>query len=253
MPTKIKVLVTRPAHQADNLAKKINRIDAQALLFPTIEIKTSQSCQSSLNINTTIKQYDIALFVSQNAVHHAFEFIHADKLPDTLKIGVIGKGSLDSLNQYGVQSQAMPDQTFNSEGLLNSKLLLDVNNKNIIIFRGQAGRNLLGDTLIERGASVTYCEVYQRCIPNINNEYYKKTFQSRPDVAIFTSSEGLLYAFKMLEPKEAKELLNIPWILISERMKKTAYNLGHNSDIIIAKQASDDGIMSSLQQWLETK
>lgn len=249
----MRVLVTRPEHQAKNLALKINQLDAQAILFPTIEIKQSQHCQTSLNINDTIGQYDIALFVSQNAVHHAFQLINVKKLPDTLKMGVIGKGSLDCLNQHGVQSHAMPDQTYNSEGLLNSNLLLDVNKKNIIIFRGQAGRNLLGDTLKERGASVTYCEVYQRCIPKISSIEYEKAFNNAPDLAIFTSSEGLLHTFKMLKPVDEKKLLNIPWLLISERMKKTAYNLGHNNDIMIAPQASDEGILSSLQYWLKTK
>lgn len=248
----MKILVTRPAHQAKNLACKINQLDAQAVLFPTIEIKKSPSCQSSLDINNTIKRYDIALFVSQNAIHHAFQFINAKALPNTLKIAVIGKGSLNYLNQYGIQSQAIPAQTYNSEGLLNSALLLDVNHKNIIIFRGQAGRNLLGDTLIERGACVTYCEVYKRCIPKVTATDYKKIFKNGHDLAIFSSSEGLLHTFKMLQANDAKNLLNTPWLLISERMKKTAYNLGHNSDIIIAKQASDDGIMASLKQWLTT-
>ena len=70
-------------------------------------------------------------------------------------------------------------------------------------------------------------------------------------MAIFTSSEGLIHAFKMLNTKEAKSLKNTPWLLISERMKKTAYNLGHNSNIIIAQQASDNGIISSLQEWMK--
>lgn len=253
MLAKLRVLVTRPAHQADNLCDKIDQLDAKALRFPTIEIKISDKCQSTLTINNTIKQYDIALFVSQNAVHHAFQFIHAESLPKQLKIGVIGKGSLASLNNYGIQSQAIPSQTYNSEGLLSSQLLSDVQHKKVIIFRGQAGRNLLGDTLIERGATVTYCEVYQRCLPQIDENTYEEIFKINIDIAIFTSSEGLKHAFKMLKEKDAQTLLNTPWLLISERMKKTAYNLGHNSDIIIAQQASDDGIISSLLEWQKTK
>jgi len=245
----LRVLNTRPTHQSKHLTEKLIAWGAQAISFPTIEIKTSNVCQNKLGINTTIGDYDIALFVSQNAVQHAFKVVDAEHLPTALKIGVIGKGSLDYLARYGIQASGMPNKTYNSEGLLSSELLSDVSEKNIIIFRGQAGRNLLGDTLQERGAKVTYCEVYQRHIPDINPVDYAQAFKHKPDIALFTSSEGLLHTFKMLKPDDAQALLQTPWLLISERMKKTAYDLDHNSDIIIAQQASDDGIMSALKQW----
>ncbi len=249
----LNVLITRPAHQAGHLTQKIITLGAKALGFPTIEISRSEHCQETRQINKTIGQYDIALFVSQNAVQYAFQFIDHSKWPEALKIGVIGKGSADCLQQFSLQSMAMPNQTYNSEGLLNSELLHHVKDKKIIIFRGQAGRNLLGDTLIERGADIDYCEVYHRGIPAVSSNEYAHIFKNKPDIAIFTSSEGLLHAFKMLKPEHAKTILQTPWLLISERMKKTAYNLGHNSDIIIAQQASDDGIISSLKIWAKTK
>ena len=245
----LRVLNTRPAHQSKHLTEKLIALGAQAVCFPTIEIKTSNVCQNTLSINKTINEYDIALFVSQNAVQHAFKVIDAEHLPAALKIGVIGKGSLEYLSRFGIKANDLPNKTYNSEGLLSSELLLNVRDKNIIIFRGQAGRNLLGDTLQERGANVTYCEVYQRHIPEINLVDYAQAFKHKPDIALFTSSEGLLHAFKMLKPNDAQNLLQTPWLLISERMKKTAYDLGHNSDIIIAQQASDEGIMSALKQW----
>lgn len=245
----LRVLVTRPAHQSANIVNNIKEIGALPICFPTIAIEPSNHCQNSIDISNTLNQFDIALFVSQNAVQFGLKNININNIPKSLKFGVIGKGSLNSLKEFGINSQAIPDKTFNSEGLLQSNLLLSVNNKKIIIFRGQAGRNLLGDTLIERGADVTYCEVYQRTIPNITKQHHNDTFKQPIDIAIFTSSEGIEHAFKMIQAVHAQQLLQTPWLLISERMKKTAYHLGHNSDIIIATQASDDGIMSALKTW----
>lgn len=249
----LNILITRPAHQAEHLSKKIQALGAHALGFPTIAISPSAHCEETRHINTNIAEYDIALFVSQNAVQYAFQTIDIAQWPKAIKIGVIGKGSAECIHQLGLRTMAMPNQTYNSEGLLNAELLQHVRGKKIVIFRGQAGRNLLGDSLIERGAFVDYCEVYRRGMPDISALDYDAIFKHTIDTAIFTSSEGLIYAFKMLTPEHAKELLQTPWLLISERMKKTAYNLGHNSDIIIAQQASDDGIISSLKQWATKK
>ncbi len=250
MRSPLRVLVTRPAHQVNNLSSLLIQFGAEAVRFSTIEISPSAHCQQQIDIKNSINQFDIALFVSSNAVSYGLAMLDSSKIAKQLKLGVIGKGSLDKLVEYGLASQAIPAKTYNSEGLLDTALLSNVDGSNIIIFRGQEGRNLLGDTLQERGAKVTYCEVYQRRLPTIEAIDYQSIFSAEIDVVIFTSSEGMLNAFKLLQQKEANALLITPWLLISERMKKTAYNLGHNSDIIIANQASDDGIISALKQWM---
>ena len=45
------------------------------------------------------------------------------------------------------------------------------------------------------------------------------------------------------------KMLNIPWLLISERMRESALNLGHNGAIIIAADANDEGIQLSINEW----
>lgn len=243
------ILVTRPRHQAENLVAALQRSGAHALRFPTLDIVSSTECQKLRTLADAIKDYDIALFVSQNAVVHAFEQLNAQHWPSTMQYGVVGKGSLTCLAQYGIIPSAIPKQAYNSEGLLNSSLLAQVSGKKIIIFRGQEGRNLLGDVLQERGAQVDYCEVYKRVMASIDEEQYKAVFKQPIHLAIFTSSEGLMHAFNMLKPKQAEQLRHIPWLLISERMKETAYNLGFQNDIIVADQASDEGILSALLAW----
>jgi hypothetical protein len=47
-----------------------------------------------------------------------------------------------------------------------------------------------------------------------------------------------------------RQLLKTPWLLISERMRESAVNLGHNGTIIIAKNASDEGIQLAITKWI---
>jgi hypothetical protein len=46
-----------------------------------------------------------------------------------------------------------------------------------------------------------------------------------------------------------QELLEIPWLLISERMRESAVNLGHNGATIIAASANDEGIQQTINEW----
>lgn len=222
--------------------------------FPTIQITSALDSRALLALPEQITQYDMALFVSRNAVDYAFKYLTLDCLPPQLEMGVIGKGSWQALLDKGVESQIIPTDTFDSEGLLATQNLQQVAGKRVIIFRGQEGRNLLGDTLTERGASVTYCEVYHRGIPEYAEQAFSQlTLLQFPDVAIFTSAEGLQNCHSLLNEREWRDLTEITWLLISERMRETALELGHNANTIIARNASDQGILQALQEWHKTR
>lgn len=247
-------LVTRPQHQSKQLSEMLDKAGFEVISFPTIVIQYASPTPFLEQLAQSINDYDLLLFVSRNAVDGAFQYLDAEKFDTRLQLGVIGKGTLQALRAQGVESQVVPADSYNSEGLLASAVLHQVEGKRVLIFRGQQGRNLLGDTLAERGARVEYCEVYQRVLP----DYDKNVFQSLvarafPQLAIFTSAEGLQNCFQLLHPQDARQLRTIPWLLISERMRETARHLRHNAEIIIANSASDEGIVQALMQWHQTK
>ncbi len=243
-------LITRPAHQAGVLNDLLQQAGLGVINFPTIAITGSSLTPFLKKLQENIRQFDIALFVSRNAVDFAFNYVNSNALPDTLQLGVIGKGTWQALQSQGVESKLIPTDSYNSEGLLASPALQQVKGKKIIIFRGQQGRNLLGDTLRARGASVDYQEVYQRVLPEYPVDKLEKlTATHFPDLAVFTSAEGLSNCFQLVNASIASKLQTIPWLLISERMRETARDLGHNAEIIIANSASDDGIFQAIREW----
>jgi uroporphyrinogen-III synthase len=246
-------LVTRPQHQSRALVELLDQAGWQALLFPSIEIQPSPPNAVLEQLPHRIRDYDIALFVSRNAVDFTFRHLHPGDLSANLQLGVIGKGSWLALQQHGVESSIIPADSFNSEGLLASPALQQVAGKRIIVFRGQQGRNLLGDTLRARGATVDYQEVYQRCLPRYAaNHLEQLTQQNFPQLAIFTSAEGLQNTMRIVSTGMAQRLRQIPWLLISERMRETARDLGHNATIIIAVSASDEGIVEAIKRWQQS-
>jgi uroporphyrinogen-III synthase len=247
----IRCLVTRPEHQAAGLSRSLQQHRFEPLLFPTIEIEAAPLNDFLEHLDTHIASYDVLLFVSRNAVDYCFHFLNGDVLPSHVQVGVIGSGTLAALHLHGHSTLIIPKGDFNSEGLLAASALQQVEGKRVLIFRGQEGRNLLGDTLRERGASVDYCEVYRRALPKNARQRYQNMVEANgaPEVAVFTSSEGMRNSFNILDQSQCQQLLEIPWLLISERMRETATDLGHNEDIIIAKSASDEGLLQALINW----
>jgi uroporphyrinogen-III synthase len=251
------VLNTRPAHQQAVLNKLLQSQGATILTFPSIEIVECDATEFHLNLSQNIDHYDIALFVSRNAVEGAFRFMRANRLPPQLEFGVIGESTyqalakqISNLTPRLIHSPSDSNALFNSESLLAAAKLQQVTGKNIIIFRGQQGRNLLGDELRSRGASVSYCEVYRRQPPHYDADHYQKLcHRNTPTLAVFTSTEGMQNTMKAVDSLSHSRLLKTPWLLISERMRESAVNLGHNASIIIANNASDEGIQLAITEW----
>lgn len=243
-------LLTRPAHQNKQLREWLIEDGFKVLAFPTIAISGVPLTPKLEALVAQINRYDIAIFVSRNAVDYAFEHISPDRLSGQLQLAVIGSATRRAIQVHGLQSQILPASNYNSEGLLAAPGLQQVAGKRVVIFRGQAGRNLLGDTLVERGARVDYCEVYRRVVPDHSPQAFSSlVLAAYPAIAVFTSTEGLRNAKQLLSAQEWTRLCSIPWLLISERMRETANDLGHNAPIIIAKIASDEGIRESLNAW----
>jgi uroporphyrinogen-III synthase len=246
------ILNTRPAHQQDSLKALLEGEGAQVIAFPAIEIIECETTDFHRGLIENIRHYHIALFVSRNAVDGALRYLERDKLPADLQLGVIGEGSYRALLEQvdDLDARLIRGHPYNSEGLLATSALQQVAGKKILIFRGQQGRNLLGDELRARGATVSYCEVYRRRIPeNDASSFAQLTTTRFPTLAVFTSNEGMLNLLNLTSGSSRRKLLDIPWLLISERMRESAVNLGHNAAIIIAANANDEGIQQAINQW----
>ena len=81
-----------------------------------------------------------------------------------------------------------------SEHLLELAELQSVSGQKIIILRGNGGRELIHETLSERGALVAYKEVYQRKdLPLTPVLYCKQWQQQNVDTPIITSGHQLVF------------------------------------------------------------
>ncbi|MHB1293119.1 MAG: uroporphyrinogen-III synthase, partial [Sulfuricella sp.] len=142
------VVVTRPAHQAGNLAELIERAGGRAILFPTLEIFDAQDMGPLSGAIDRLEQFDLAIFISPNAVNKAMNQVLAKRAwPQGLRCAAVGKGSGKALERFGCEGVLVPQGRFDSEALLALPELQDMAGKRVVIFRGEGGRELLGDEL----------------------------------------------------------------------------------------------------------
>ena len=250
------ILNTRPAHQQAELTRLLQQDGARVLAFPVIDIQPVDVDAARRQLANDVADYDILLFVSRNAVEGASRLVDFTRLRPSVRLGVIGAATRSALAQQLAGSAIDLDdclvagEPFNSEALLQAPLLQQVEGKRVLILRGQQGRNLLGDELKRRGASVDYVEVYRRALPQVSSaDFNRLVAGGLPTLVVVTSGEGMHNLVELVDVAAANALRAIPWLLISERMRESALKLGHNATVLIAQSASDKGIRQTIREW----
>jgi len=192
-----------------------------------------------------LARFDLAIFISPNAVNYGITAIRvAGDIPSELKIATIGQGSAKVLRELGITSVIAPTERFDSEGLLALPQLQDVAGWRVMIFRGDGGRELLGDTLKARGATVEYATCYQRSKPNQDAGALLAT---KPDAITVTSSEALGYLWQMLTDSDRAALRNTPLFVPHARIAGLAREQGWLQVQVTA--SGDDGMLAALITW----
>jgi len=245
------VLITRPAHQADKLVSLVEAAGGHAFLFPAIEIQPLAS-DALIQIVSDLEQFDIAIFISANAVTYGLEAIAAKhaEVPRGLKLAAVGAATAQMLIDLGYTPDITPVEDFRSESLLAHPALQNVNGQRIVIFRGEGGRDLLGDTLAARGASVSYAECYRRAQPQADSSEIEQHWANGEiNVTVATSVEGIQNLYRMLSTRGKEFMRTGAIVVVSERMAQACLQLGLEGDIIVAKAASDSAIVVAIEAW----
>ena len=247
----IGILITRPEHQSGFLKEAIQNLGGNPVIFPVLVISDVTDKTPLLNCIARLDEYDLYIFVSPNAVHRVIPLIRTERaFPSHMKIAVVGKGSADALKHYGIGNDVIaPDKRFDSEALLELEALQHVSGKKIVIFRGNGGRPLLGDTLKKRGAILEYVECYHRGKPDVDStELLSKWSQGRINAVIITSSEGLHNLFDMIGRLGQQLLQETPVFTAHERIACKAREAGLRK-VIQTRTAGDNGIIASLLEY----
>jgi uroporphyrinogen-III synthase len=247
------ILITRPAHQAGPLAALIHAAGGRPVIFPALEILDPPDPQPLLDAIARLESYDLAVFISPNAVTRVMERMAGRRAwPAGLRVAAIGKGGVSELERHGIHGVIVPQRGFDSERLLEMPQLQAVSGKRVLILRGDGGRELLGDTLAARGAQVDYVACYRRALPQTDPAPLLQAWaQDGVHATVVTSSEGLRNLFVMLGKPGEPLLQHTPLLVPHPRIAAVARELGCRH--VIETAAGDDGLMAGLLRQFSAK
>ena len=240
------IVITRPARQAAGLAREIAGLGGNPLIFPAIVILPPADEEVLRAVQRDLARYDIAIFVSANAVEYGV----GD--PAAWPAGLItlapGPGTAAALAYLGIGNVRIPATTMDSEGLLALPELAAVADKRVVIFRGDTGRELLKSALEARGATVTQVGCYRRARPESGAAGLLEAWrEGRINAVTLTSSEGLGNLWSILDAQGQGYLAATPTFVPHPRIAEHARAFGL-SEVIVTPPA-DAGLLASLLEY----
>ena len=242
--TGVSVLFTRPQGQGDGLCAAIQARGGEVVRLPLVQIEPFHQTPDGL----TDVQFDRVIFVSPNAVRFGLE-----RLANRLRTGhpellAIGPATAELLSQSGYKDVVIPGQDSNSEELLKSPALRNLQNQNILIVRGRGGRELLAEGLCARGASVQYLEVYERHYPRDDpHDILVRWLGCETRVILLTSVGALTALGRRCRAADFQRVLSAPALVLSRRIADACRESGWQAEVKICPPGDDASMLRCMR------
>ena len=246
------VIVTRPLAQAQNILEQLEVNLATTVHFPVLSISAIDDMRDAQQKFNHLQDYQTLIFISANAVHYAINCINELNL--SLKdsaLAAVGPATKRALEHHGLDVNIVPQSDFSSEALLATPELTNSKDKNILIIRGQGGREHLRETLTSRGAKVEYAEVYQRQLPNNRNPIQLNELVGENSAVLLYSAESAQNLWSLCTKQERQWLTNVKFIVGSQRIAESITRVAQTKNSIIADNSSDQAMLDALVKYFK--
>ncbi len=189
-----RVVVTRPVHQAQALARPLRDRGASVILLPTVEIAPPPDIgplqQAAMNLNA----YQWVVFTSSNAVDALMSQVRGMEIPPAMPlIAAIGAATRSTVEAYGL-SVAVVSKQSNSESLAAAFEGQSLVRAQVLLPCAVVTRDVLPGALRDQGATVHVVPAYQNVVPEQTLRAAREVFREpMPDWVTFTSPSAVAH------------------------------------------------------------
>lgn len=245
------------------LVAALERHGLRTLQFPLLDIAPTPNLDDLRAALADPSRYALVVFVSPNAVQQAFSAMpEGFRWPQDVPVAVVGSASAQALAAHGVEPPTyrviLPDSHADearqdSEALYARLDLAPLSGREMLIVRGNGGREWLADQLREAGVAVRTVEAYRRSVPvpdAATSAALREVLAGRHAWTL-TSSEAVRnldsLARASLTAAEVDTLHAAPCFAPHARIVEQAQSLGFHD--VTLTGAGDDRLLAGLLAW----
>lgn len=242
----LRVLVTRPLHQAEGLCSRLRAGGAVPLRLPLLAIGAPRVPAHARGVLGSVAQAHWLIVTSPNAALRLRDFLPTQAtLPP---IACLGDGTQRALESVGLRVALRPAVGTSSEALLDDPALGDARGLHVIVVRGEGGRRQLESVLRKRGARVQAAAVYRRRSTYPHPERVARMVR-QADVAIVTSGHGLERLVALTPALERPRLMRLQLVAPSDRVVQKALHFGFVCAPLVPERVSDADFVDAICAW----
>lgn len=231
-----RIVVTRSRTQAGELSKMLEDLGAEAVEFPTIEIRPPEDFVPLDRAIGDLDSFDWLVFTSVNGVDAFFERLGRHGLdlrsvPRGARIAAIGPATKERIEASGLRVDVVPKE-YRAEALLEEVSGETLAGKRVLIPRAKVAREVLPERLREAGAEVVVPPAYESAPSDKGKDALAKRLQNGEiDCVTFTASSTVENFARAFEGETAELLENTKVACIGPVTADTARDLGLRVDI----------------------
>jgi uroporphyrinogen III methyltransferase / synthase len=208
-----RVVVTRARAQAGELSVELERLGAEVLEFPTIEVRPPDDLGPLDEAIRDLDSFDWLVFTSVNGVEAFVERLERHGLdlravPRDAKVAAIGPATAERVRETGLRVVVVPRE-FRAEALIEELAGDELAGKRVLIPRARVAREILPDKLREAGAEVVVPPAYES-VPSSEgkDELARRLEVGEVDCVTFTASSTVENFVGAFGEGEARRLLS---------------------------------------------
>jgi len=245
-----KILVTRPRHQAGALSRLLSERGALPVELPAIDIQPIADTAELDQAISSLNRYNWIIFTSVNGVEAFFKRLYSLKQDaralHSLKVGVIGPATAESLEQRGIIPDYCP-VVYTGDGLIAGLKDWNVTGERFLLPRADIADKELIEGITRLGAEVHEIAVYKTvAVANAVSEFEKLLASGEVDVITFTSSSTVSNLLSALGDEAIKHDVKIA--CIGPKTADTVARAGFKA-VIVAREHTIPGLVNAIEEY----
>jgi uroporphyrinogen-III synthase len=241
-----RILICRPEPEASRLAQAFRAAGAEVRQMPLMAREPLPEAPERRSILQELDNFSHIIAVSPYAASLLLDEIDHwwPQVPMGIQWYGVGAGTAAVFAEHGLLPNK-PENGWTSEALLALPGLQDLEHEKVLLARGEDGRELIRQTLEQRGARITVLPLYRRFRPYYAANELQDNFAAfRPEVIIALSGEtlnNLIDVGSAFQQTLHDALLVVP----AERVSENAHKAGFRN-ILVPDGLADQNLVTSV-------